>query len=706
MSSKISDEQLARRAVVYIRQSTSTQVTTNLESQRRQYALVERAKELGFRDVEVIDDDLGRSGSGLAERPGFQKLVAQVCAGQVGAVFCIEASRLARNGRDWHHLVDFCGLVGAVIIDPEGIYDPRMVNDRLLLGLKGTMSEFELSLFRQRSLEALRAKARRGELQFCLPVGLCWTEDGRIDLDPDRRVQESIRLVFRKFRDLGSVRQVLLWMRGQKVQLPARTYGNAARAAVWKTPVYNTVHSIITNPFYAGAYAFGRTGARTRVIGDRARRTDGHAKPIDQWMVLIHDHHTGYISWQKFQSNQQSLADNAHLKKRMAPKAGRGGRALLSGLLRCRRCGRMLHVTYVGLGGRVVRYSCRGAHVNHGEARCISFGGLRADETIARAIVDAVAPHAVQAAMEAAEHAARVHADQQRAVTLELEQARYQARLASRRYETVDPDNRLGASELEARWNAALAHVHELEARLSELCVGEPAPAHVDRASLLALADCLPTVWNSPLADMRLKQRIVRLLVREIIADVDQERSEIVLTVHWHGGQHTEYRATKNKTGQHRHRTSEQAVDIVRRMAGRWPDEQIAATLNRIGLHTGSGNTWNELRVYTLRHRLQLPAYDAALRATQQTLTLSEAARELGVSETVVRKLIQRGQLQAVQVAPCAPYEIDAKFLKSESLQRAVRAARGRGRSTRRLADERRALALPGLDQALAHRPN
>lgn len=695
---KVSTEQLGRSAVVYIRQSTATQVTANLESQRRQYALVERAKELGFGDIQVIDDDLGRSGSGLAERPGFQRLVAQVCAGQVGAVFCIEASRLARNGRDWHHLVDFCGLVGAVIIDPEGIYDPRLANDRLLLGLKGTMSEFELTLFRQRSLEALRAKARRGELQFCLPIGLYWTEDGRIDLDPDRRVQESIRLVFRKFRELGSVRQALLWIRGKKIELPARTYGNSTRAAQWRLPVYNTLHAVITNPFYAGAYAFGRTGGRTRVVGDRARRTDGHAKPIEEWMVLIHDHHRGYISWQEFQRNQQSLADNAHMKKRMAPKAGRGGRALLSGLLRCHRCGRMLHVTYVGLSGRVVRYSCRGAHVNHGEMACISFGGLRADETVSRAIVDAVSPHAVQAAVEAADRAERAHGDQQRAAALELEQARYQARLASRRYESVDPDNRLVASELEQRWNASLARVHELEARLFELSQNKSRAPHADRTSLLALADCLPTVWNSPASDMRLKQRIVRLLVREIVADVDEVRSEIVLTVHWHGGRHTEYRATKNKTGQHRHRTSDHAVEIVRRMAGRWPDDQIAATLNRIGARTGSGNTWNEMRVYTLRRRLELPAYDAALRAEQNTLTLGEAARELCVSETVVRKLIQRGQLQATQAAPGAPYEIDAAMLKDTSVQRAVRETRRRGRKTREHAEERRELALPGVD--------
>lgn len=697
--SKIQPDQLGRSAIVYIRQSTATQVSMNLESQRRQYALVDRAKELGFADVQVIDDDLGRSGSGLAERPGFQRLVAQVCAGHVGAVFCIEASRLARNGRDWHHLVDFCGLVGTVIIDPEGIYDPRVANDRLLLGLKGTMSEFELSLFRQRSLEALRAKARRGELQFCLPVGLCWTDDGRIDIDPDRRIQESIRLIFRKFRERGSVRQVLLWMRAKRIELPARTYGKITRAAVWRLPVYNTLHGVITNPFYAGAYAFGRTGARTRVIGDRARRTDGHAKPMEEWMVLIHDHHRGYISWEEFQRNQQTLADNAHMKKRMAPKAGRGGRALLSGLLRCHRCGRMLHVTYVGLSGRVVRYSCRGARVNHGEMNCISFGGLRTDETISRAIVDAVTPHAVEAAVEAAERAERVHSDQQQAATLELEQARYQARLAARRYEAVDPDNRLVASELEQRWNASLARVRELESQLLGLTQDAPRAIPIDRTTLLSLAECLPAVWNSQAADMRVKQRIVRLLVREIVADVDETRSEIVLTVHWHGGRHTEYRATKNKTGQHRHRTSDHAVDIVKRMAGRWPDDQIAATLNRIGTRTGSGNTWNESRVYTLRHRLKLPAYDAALRAEQKTLTLGEAARELRVSETVVRKLIQRGQLKAIQVAPCAPYEIEAALLKSTSLQRAVHEARRRGRGTRKHAADRLALALPGLDQ-------
>lgn len=698
MSEKIRDEHLNRRALVYVRQSTATQVVSNLESQRRQYELAQRARGLGFRDVQVIDDDLGRSGSGLHERPGFQRLVAEVCAGQVGAVLCLEASRLARNGRDWHHLVDFCGLVGAVIIDPEGVYDPRVPNDRLLLGLKGTMSEFELSLFRQRSVEAIRAKARRGELVFCLPIGLSWSESGHIELDADRRVQEAIRLVFRKMRELGSVRQVLLWMRGNRIMLPARTYGSPEREPIWKLPVYNNVHAIVTNPFYAGAYAFGRTQDRMHVVGDRMRKTRGHAKPMDQWTVLIRDHHPGYITWEEYERNQTTLSENAHMKHRMAPKAGRGGRALLAGLIRCRRCGRMLHVSYGGPQNRSCRYACQGAHLNHGEGRCISFGGLRCDETIAQAIVDAVSPYAIEAALQASRRVEREHTDQQRALALELEQARYEARLAARRYEAVDPDNRLVAPELEARWNAALSRVSEVEARVAEE-QRRPATVNVDRTSLLALAESLPAVWNSPTADMRLKQRIVRMLVREVIADVDDDRSEVVLLVHWHGGRHTEYRMRKNKTGQHARTTSKQAIELVRRMARRWPDDQIASTLNRLGLKTGTGQTWTQGRVYMLRQRLKLPAFDAASTDSSR-LTLTEASRVLGVSNKIVRRLIDEGHLPATQPAKGAPVEIERASLDLPVVRRAAGEALRAGRSVRDAAAARRTLRLPGLDES------
>jgi DNA invertase Pin-like site-specific DNA recombinase len=695
MTAKLTSEHLSRRAIVYVRQSTPGQVQENRESQRRQYGLVERARELGFNHVDVVDDDLGRSGSGLKERPGFQRLVAEICAGTVGAVLCIEASRLAPNGRDWHYLVDFCGLVGAVVIDAEGIYDPRTPNDRLLLGLKGTMSEFELTLFRQRSFEAIRAKARRGELQFCLPIGLCWDSEGRVEIDPDQRVRGAIALVLKKFVELGSIRQAHLWLRQNAITLPTGTYGNAARKPVWKLPVYNAVHGIITNPVYAGAYAFGKTGDRTRIVGDRARKTRGHIKPRKEWTVLLPDHHPGYISWKDFERNQRMVADNAHMKKRAEPKAGRGGRGLLGGLLRCRRCGRMLHVTYAGLHSRVVRYACQGALLNHGTVRCISFGGLRVDEAIARTLLEAVSPYAIDAATKAAADAKGLFADQKRALAMELEQSRYEASLAARRYEAVDPTNRLVASELEQRWNAALARSQELENRLAMLDERDDARAPSPEG-LKALSRDLPAAWNSPSADMKLKQRIVRLIVREIVADVDDAASEILLVVHWQGGRHTEMRIPKNKTGKHGRTTTAEAVDVIRSMAGRWPDELIATTLNRTGLRTGTGDTWNERKVYSVRHRLELPAYDPNSR--KGVLTLGEAAEALEVSETLVRTLIRNGALAATQVVPGAPYEIDAELLNSKLLRRAVTDARRLGRVVRQRAVARRNLPLPGIE--------
>jgi DNA invertase Pin-like site-specific DNA recombinase len=308
VTNKLTPEQLQRRAIVYVRQSTLIQVVQNRESQLRQYNLAGYARELGFVEVETIDEDLGRSGSGLTERPGFQRLVAEVCEGHIGAVFCLEASRLARNGRDWHHLIELCGLVGAVLIDAEGIYDPRVINDRLVLGLRGTMSEFELSILRQRSVEAIRQKAKRGELRFGLPVGLCWGVAGKIELEPDVRVQNAVHLVFRKFQELGSARQVLLWCQAQQITLPAVGYSQSTHHICWKLPLYSSILAILQNPMYAGAYAFGRTEARTKVVAGRPRQTSGHQKPREQWTVLIRDHHIGYISWEQFELNSYEIA--------------------------------------------------------------------------------------------------------------------------------------------------------------------------------------------------------------------------------------------------------------------------------------------------------------------------------------------------------------------------------------------------------------
>ncbi len=676
MNPKLTVERLRRRAIVYVRQSSPDQVIHHQESQRRQYGLIDRAHELGFKDVTTIDDDLGRSGSGLVERPGFQRLVADVCTGEIGAVFCIEASRLARNGRDWHHLIELCGMVGAVVVDPDGVYDPNIVNDRLLLGLKGTMSEFELNLLRQRSREAIQQKASRGELQFLLPVGLCWSPSGKMEKDPDQRVQQAIQLVFSKMIELGSVRQVLVWFRQQNICLPSLLRDQGESTMAWRLPVYRSVWAILTNPLYAGAYAFGRREVRTKIVDGRARKSKGHLKPRPTWTVLIQDHHPGYINWEQYERNQAMMAINTHMKSDGKAKAGRGGRSLLSGILRCRRCGCMLHVSYTGNGSAVPRYDCNDVHLRQGGQRCLSFGGLWVDEAVANEVFRAIGGNAVEAALAAAEQMEQQRQELRKSLTLELEQARYEARLAARRYEAVDPEQRLVAAELEARWNSALQKTREMENRLQNFDLGMSNVKLPSKELLVSLAQDLPGIWNSPTTDMRLKQRIVRILIEEVVADVDEKNREIILLIHWAGGRHSELRVKKREMGQHRWCTSLEAIEVVRQMAGKFTDELIAATLNRLGLRTGNGNTWNKPRVYSLRQYQKFPSFDP--NHSLSAVSLKEAAERLHVSPASVRRMIAEKKLPASQVVESAPWEIPAEALDSEVIRQAVTAIKKR----------------------------
>lgn len=695
MTSKLTPAHLQRRAIVYVRQSSPTQLLHNRESQLRQYNLANYARELGFAEIELIDEDLGRSGSGLVDRPGFQRLVTEVCEGQVGAVFCLEASRLARNGRDWHHLIELCGLIGAVLIDPEGVYDPRLSNDRLLLGLRGTMSEFELSVLRQRSLEAIRQKARRGELRFCLPIGFCRGSNDAIEIDPDRRVQNAVHLVFQKFDQRGSARQVLLWFREEKVFLPAVGHDGTNQQIYWKPPLYHTILAILTNPMYAGAYAFGRTEVRTKVSMGRARRTEGHRKPQDQWTVLLRDHHPGYITWERFEANQKVIAENARMKSRMGRQSGRGGRSLLVGVMRCHRCSRMLRVHYLGKNRQEMRYQCINGHINQGVPKCISFGGVRIDQAVSDEILKVVQPVAIDAALRAAEQRSQQQNERARALELELEQARYEARLAGRRYESVDPDNRLVASELEARWNISLHRIKDLESKFDQIMRESSNEPVIDKAGLLRLAEDLPAIWEAPTTDLALKQRIIRIVIEEIVANVDEPKQEVVLVIHWSGGRHSELRVPKLKTGHHGRCTKTEAVDLVRQMAGGYTDEEIALTLNRIGLRTGVGNTWNEMRVRSLRQYLKLPVCRVEQRARQ--LNLQRAAEQLGVSASVVRRLIELKILPGAQIVPGAPWQIDAKEIALPEVIRAATALKNRDRRLRDKSVNDATLFLPGL---------
>lgn len=696
MNSKISAEHLARGAVVYVRQSTLGQVVEHTESKRRQYGLAESARGMGFTSVTVIDDDLGRSGSGLMERPGFQKLVTRVCAGAAGAVFCIEASRLARNGRDWHHLIDLCALTATLVVDPDGTYDPRLVNDRLLLGLKGTMSEYELSLLRQRGLAARDSKAKRGELRFELPPGYCWNELGRIEIDPDERIADAIRLVFRKFRELGSARQVLLWAKDNRVELPVVRRTPAGRRVQWKAAQYFTVIEMLRHPAYAGAYVFGRTGQRTRVVEGRARKTTGHHKPMDQWNVLIRDHHPGYISWAEFEENQQMIAENAHMKKRMARKSARGGRALLTGLVRCGRCARMMRVFYGMRSGHAHRYQCAGDSALAGMTCCIGIGGVRVDRAIAAAIMEAVSAHAVEAAIRAAEQAARADEDLRQAVARELEEARYEATLAARRYECVDPAKRLVARELEARWNTCLERVAQLEERQKSLERQVADRPQIDRAALMSLAHDLPAAWNAAGTDPRTKQRLTRILIQEVVIDLDEKSNEAVLIVHWSGGRHTELRVARTKTGRYPEGRHPAPVDVIRKLGGQWPDRQLAITMNRMRCKSADGKSWTTVRVRELRERLGVAAFDPTA-SREESISVDETARRLKICVGSVHLLIRQGILPAKQLMPSAPWQVPVSALQTEAVRIGVRKIIARRPSNFAVLQEEKTLKLPGF---------
>ena len=696
MNPKITPDHLGRAAVVYVRQSTMAQVTGNLESQRRQYDLARAAKAAGFVSVTVIDEDLGRSGSGAMLRPGFERLVAMVCSGEVGAVYCIEASRLARNGRDWHHLIDLCALAGTLIVDPDGAYDPRLVNDRLLLGLKGTMSEYELSLMRQRGIAARDSRVKRGEFRFMLPPGFCWSEAGKIEIDPDEHVADTIRLVFAKFRELGSARQVFLWLRSADIKMPVVLRNVDVCKLVWKAPAYHSVVQILHNPLYAGAYAFGRTAQRTRIVDGRARKVSGIKKHRDEWHVLLRDNHPGYISWQEYEDNQKLLLENAHMKKNCARKSARGGRALLTGLMRCGRCGRMMRVFY-GMGkGNAHRYQCRGDDAHVGAGLCIGIGGVRIDRAVALQILEAVSDRAVEAAIFASEQAERSRKDTIAAVERELEAARYDASLAGRRYELVDPAKRHVARELEARWNDALERVGRLERRIDELSAISATRPKIDRARLLQLAHDLPAAWNAPSTDTRAKQRLIHILVQEIVCNLDDATNEAVLLIHWTGGRHTEMRVARVKTGRYPGDTAPTAVEALRKLAGHWPDRELAVSLNRMRCKTGNGDTWTTVRVREMRERLGLPEYDPA-KADGQMISLMKAAERLGICVGSAKSLALKGILPATQIMPGSPWLVPVAALASEAVRIGVQRVVERRPTFYERYQYDKAIRLPGI---------
>ena len=670
MSDKITLEHRQKGAYVYVRQSCAHQVRHHLEGQRRQYALAERARTMGFARTVVIDEDQGRSGSGLEHRPGFGQLLNAVCAGDAGAVFALEASRLARNSRDWSHLVDLCALTQTLLIDDEGVYDPRLLNDRLLLGLKGTMSEFELGLFRQRARQAFEQKVGRGYAMWEVPVGFVRREDNRIEKTPDMQVQQAIEGVFRKFRELASARQTTLWYHDEQIRLPVVNPGSSGKEVFWRLPCGHRITQILRNPCYAGALAYGRTQGITVIEQGRARQAGRKRKPLGEWKTLIQNNHAGYITWEDYLKNLQVLEANALIEKGQTGGAARSGAALLSGLLRCGRCGRRLFAHYAGNGGRVPRYGCRGGREQRGSAACLSLGALRLDQAVCAQVIEAIHPVGVRAALEAAEQFSRQGLEKVEALQLALEKARYEANRAQRQYDAVDPENRLVACELEKRWNETMVAVSELEKQIGHASAERPSLNADEKRHLLDLGRDVKSLWEHPLASVELKKRILRTVLVEIVVSETDEPSQLLLHMHWQGGVHTELRVARNTTGHHRRVAQPEVADLVSELSKVCEDEAIAATLNRLGYRTGTGKTWRKHSIWSFRHTHQLSNHSG----TQEWATIHQCAEILDVSDTVIQRLIRQGVLPAKQVVESAPWIIARTDLQLPQVVAQIRA--------------------------------
>jgi excisionase family DNA binding protein len=656
---KITGAHRRRRAVVYVRQSSVGQVERNVESAARQYALRERAIELGWpaASVAVVDEDTGRSGASSDGRLGFKELVAEVGLGHVGLVLALETSRLARCSADWHRLLDLCALTGTLIADGDGVYSPADFNDRLLLGLKGTMSEAELHFIRARLVGGLRNKAQRGELRLALPVGLDRDDDGEIVLCPDEQVRHAIDRVFRLWRGLGSARQVALELIAEGQQLPRRTVGQ--RRIRWAPASYGAVHDFLTNPAYAGAFVFGRQRTEKRLDEHgqvRARRVE---VPIEEWSVCLPEHHPGYVSWDQY------LATRARLKANVRPRgegggAAREGTALLQGLVRCGRCGRKMQVAYSGSNGKIGRYACvRGRDMHATGRACQSIGGGRLDTAVADAFLEAVAPAGIAATAGAIRELEDQHEARMAGQRLALERAQYEADRAQRKFDACEPENRLVGRTLERALEEALANLERERGRLTALEHARPAAlSDQERHALAVLARDLPRLWAAPTTTDRDRKELLRTLIGEVIVTAHHDERRADVEVCWEGGARTELSVSLNVRGPlQRGRIHEDALELIRRLAEHQSDREIAAILGRQGLRTGTGLPFTQARVREVRKRAGIPAAPPHDTATQ-TVTIEQAATQLGVSRHTIRRWINGGLLPAEQTTAGAVWRI------------------------------------------------
>ena len=676
-ASKITSRHLVRKAVVYLRQSSISQVKHNTESQRLQYALKDTAKAYGFAEIEVIDADLGSSAaSGAQVREGFKQLLASVALGEVGIVLSREPSRLSRTDKDWCHLMELCRVLDTLIGDADTIYDLNRLDDQRVLGIKGTLSVIELGTLKLRMQQGREAKAKRGALGRALAPGYVMDANKCIVKDPNLRVQDAMAKVFSRFDVLGSVRQTYRWFHEERIELPVNKVIGERFQLVWQLPTIGFIKDVLGDPLYAGAYVYGRRPIKLIVKDGQAMKRQCTAQAAEDASVFITDHHEGYIDWDAYQRHRDTMrANGSNFTQDDAALAVRSGQGLLTGLLRCGRCGRKLHIRYWGKHGTAARYLCSG-DFDRGGVYCLGFGGATVDRRLSEVILKVISPQGIAASLMAIAHVREEGSDKRTALERQLQQVRYEVERAFAQYDQVEPGNRLVAEVLEQRWNSKLEEQRRIAQELDDLNDATAALTPDDELTLCGLGEHFADAWNSDACPMTLKKRIARTLIKEIVVDIDAAQ-QINMAIHWQGGCHTTFSMQKPMSGAVVHKTAIEDVDIITRMAQRYGDDEIARVLSKLGRQTGKGNRWTQARVASVRRKHHIAA-PAAI--DQDIFNLAQAEKHSGVSDTALMRLIKAKLLPVQQVAPYAPLEIKRMDLDSEPVASIIKHLKRTGR--------------------------
>lgn len=675
MSAQIQEHHLQRTAHIYLRQSSLTQVRRNVESTDRQFHFRDRAIELGWpkERIRILAGDLGVSGSQTYNREDFKSLVAEVSLGHVGAVFALEAQRLARSNADWHRLMELCALNQTLIIDADGCYDPSDFNDGLLLGLKATMSQAELHFMRERLQGAKLNKARRGELRTPLPIGYCYDEQDRTILDPDQQVREVIELLFTMFREVGSAYGVVHRFATEGLEFPKHLHGGPRHGQLtWDRLNYRRVICILHNPCYAGAYVYGRREQIKALSPEGEIYPRVRDRPMEDWLVRIQDHHESYISWSEYLDNLQTLERNRPMSRDSYLKSTvREGPALLQGLLFCGLCGRRLSVSYRARPKSYSVYSCNGKIKEGTVSRtCMSIRGDVLDEAVSRRALEVVEPLQIELALGALEELERREEGLSTQWRLRLERAEYEAELAARRYEAVDPDNRLVASTLERRWNAALERRDDVRRQARDRQKQHTRVATPEqKQKVLALARDFPRVWKSSTTRARDKKRMLRLLIKDITIRDNPSTRQVMLQIRWQGGATEELLVDRPPKLVDLNSYPSALYDRIRQLAQRLPDPKIAELLETEGWLSKTEKPFTPAQIRELRYRHHIPQPQKR----PEELTVQAAAQKLGVKPTAIYYWIKRGLLPARQLQPNTSYWITLDSVKEQELLERIR---------------------------------